>query len=252
MQDEAATGDMWFAARTGGVDTKAIYIQRSSTNVGVGTQTAPTRPLDVNGTQRHRGIAAPAISEANSGTLYFDSALSKYQVSMNGSAYVDLVGSGGVTGSGVANKLTYWTAATNLTDEPNITLGGTYTLDVNGDINLTSVTDSIRSNGLVILRANAALGILSVGGGNTTLVPGDTAVGYTALASVTGAGTGFNTAVGTQSCGGLTTPRSARDRCSERPQEVGTWRWVKPPEPRIRSVPITSFSGAPRTHRPGT
>ena len=100
------------------------------------------------GAMQTAGVGAPpAVSAANAGRIYFDSGLNKYRVSMNGSAYVDLVGSGGVTGSGIANKLAYWTSATNLVQESNVTLGGAYTLDVTGDINLTSPRTSSASAG---------------------------------------------------------------------------------------------------------
>ena len=41
-----------------------------------------------------RGMAAPAVSPASQGRIYFDSTANKYKVSQNGGAYADLVGGG--------------------------------------------------------------------------------------------------------------------------------------------------------------
>ena len=155
----------------------------------------PTRELDIAGVQRQRGIAAPPVSELGSGTIYFDTALNKYRVSLNGGAYVDLVGSAGLTGSGVAGKLAYWTAATTMTDEPNITLGGTYTLDVNGDLNLDTSANIIRVAGLPVLQADNANNNISVGSNAGGIAPasGSTAVGVQALQACSGAD---NTGIG--------------------------------------------------------
>jgi hypothetical protein len=43
------------------------------------------------------GIAAPALSPAGSGRIYFDSTSNTFKVSQNAGAYVDMVGGGGVT-----------------------------------------------------------------------------------------------------------------------------------------------------------
>jgi hypothetical protein len=63
------------------------------------------------------GIASPGVSAAGHGRLYFDAASNKLMVSENGSPFINLVGaSGGVSGSGTANKLPLWTAGTTLAD----------------------------------------------------------------------------------------------------------------------------------------
>lgn len=175
-------------------------------NLGVRTM-APTRVLDVNGEQRHRGIAAPAVSEANSGLIYFDSALNRYRVSMNTGAFVDLVGSAGLTGTGVATKLGYWTNATNLdslanlyADAVNHRLGvkvavPAYQIDCDGDINQTT-GGVLRTNGERVFQSSLADAAVAVGqnvlGGTTNT--DSTAVGIGAAQHLT-AGTG-NTAVG--------------------------------------------------------
>ncbi|MFN9067284.1 MAG: beta strand repeat-containing protein, partial [Bdellovibrionales bacterium] len=62
-------------------------------NVGIGT-TAPSSILDVAGALTVREMAAPALSSADQGRIYFDSIENKFKVSENGGAYVDLVGGG--------------------------------------------------------------------------------------------------------------------------------------------------------------
>ncbi len=62
-------------------------------NVGIGT-TAPSTALDLNGAQTFRGMAAPAVSPAGQGRMYFDTTANKFKVSQNGGAYADLVGGG--------------------------------------------------------------------------------------------------------------------------------------------------------------
>lgn len=73
--------------------------------VGIGTP-LPTNTLDVNGGVIMRSsvtvaqIAAPAVSAANTGALYFDSTSKKFFVSENGGAYTALLGgAGGASGS---------------------------------------------------------------------------------------------------------------------------------------------------------
>jgi hypothetical protein len=173
-----------------------LLLQPEGGNVGISTSaSAPTRTLDLRGVERLRGIAAPAVSEGNSATLYFDTATNHARISENGGPYVNILGSGGLTGTGVATKLAYWTSATNVTDEPNITLGGAYTLDVNGDINLSSATSVIRQGGIAVFSADGTMvGTIAIGGNNgATLGIASTAVGVGALSVATGVN---NTALG--------------------------------------------------------
>ena len=64
----------------------------STGNVGIGT-TSPATKLDVGGAFSLRGMAAPAVSSAGQGRIYFDSTANKYKVSQNGGAYADLISS---------------------------------------------------------------------------------------------------------------------------------------------------------------
>ncbi|MEK9145005.1 MAG: hypothetical protein AAB339_05290, partial [Elusimicrobiota bacterium] len=63
-------------------------------NTGLGT-TAPGERLDVNGAMVLRGMAAPALSSAGQGKLYFNSATNKLQISEAGAAFVNLIGGAG-------------------------------------------------------------------------------------------------------------------------------------------------------------
>jgi hypothetical protein len=176
--------------------------------VGLNTTTAPTRHLDLNGVQRWRGQAAPAVSEANSGTIYFDSATNKLKASLNGSAYVDVIGSGGLTGSGSTGRVAYWDSVTSVAsptaiyvDAVNNRLGinnaiPAYDLDVTGDVNVD--TGIYRYLGSVALAFDTFTGRSWVACGGLVLPAtglSSTVVGYGAGTSATGAGL---TAVGTQ------------------------------------------------------
>lgn len=170
---------------------------------GVGTPT-PSRTLDVNGVQRWRGVAAPAVSEANSGTMYFDSATNTLKASLNGSAYVNVIGSGGLTGSGANTRIAYWDLPTDLTaptdiyvDGPNNRLGikvfPLYELDVNGDINIAAGS-FIRVGSQKAISVETGIGNVQIGTIGVA-VPGlsNTSVGHGALLNNTG---DRNTALG--------------------------------------------------------
>ncbi|NBU58525.1 MAG: hypothetical protein EBS23_01860 [Betaproteobacteria bacterium] len=63
-------------------------------NVGIAT-TGPGYRLDLNGAQAFRGMAAPGVSPAGQGVIYFDSTSNTFKVSQNGGAFADLLGGGG-------------------------------------------------------------------------------------------------------------------------------------------------------------
>lgn len=62
----------------------------TSGDVGIGT-TSPSSALDLNGATTTRAMAAPAISSAGQGRIYFDSTSNTFKVSENGGAYSNLV-----------------------------------------------------------------------------------------------------------------------------------------------------------------
>jgi hypothetical protein len=68
-------------------------------NVGIGT-TSPSEKLDINGATNSIGIAAPALSAAGEGKIYFDSTSNTFKVSENNGAFIDLL-SGGSSNSNI-------------------------------------------------------------------------------------------------------------------------------------------------------
>lgn len=55
---------------------------------------------------RFQGAAAPAVSGANEGSIYYDLADNQFKVSQNGGAYANLI-----SGTGVASQVSYWSSA---------------------------------------------------------------------------------------------------------------------------------------------
>lgn len=75
-------------------DGSTLFTLDSSGNVGIGTD-PPGSKIDINGDLNQRGIAAPALSPADQGRIYFDSTAKKFKASENGGAYVNLIGAPG-------------------------------------------------------------------------------------------------------------------------------------------------------------
>ena len=70
--------------------------------------------LNANGPFSLGGVAAPAVAPAGQGRIFFDIGTNKFRISENGGAFVDMVGSNGVSGSGAVNSLPLWSAGTTL------------------------------------------------------------------------------------------------------------------------------------------
>ena len=90
----------------------------TSGNMGIGTN-APSSKLDVSGALTMRGMAAPSLSGAGQGRIYFDSVANKFKVSENGGAYVDLLGAGT---SGFVNDGNSFGAAATIGTNDNFAL----------------------------------------------------------------------------------------------------------------------------------
>lgn len=107
----------------------ANYLQNSLTqqaaanfNIsGSGTSSA----FNVNGPLTFGNVAAPGVAPGGQSRFYFDTATNKLKISENGGAYVNLVGASGVSGSGTANRIPFWSAGTTLGDS-NIFQSGTH------------------------------------------------------------------------------------------------------------------------------
>ncbi len=94
----------------------------ASLNIG---GNATVGSMDVNGPVSIAAIAKPGTAPAGQGRIYFDSTASKIKVSENGGAFVDLVGAGGVSGSGTADAIPLWSAGTTLGNSLISQVGGT-------------------------------------------------------------------------------------------------------------------------------
>ena len=99
------------AKRACAAATVASSSCETSSAAGVGIYAAGAQlSLDTAGAWQSRGVAAPALAPAGQGRIYFDNASNKFRVSENGLAYVDLLGSGGLTGSGSPSQVAFFTS----------------------------------------------------------------------------------------------------------------------------------------------
>lgn len=226
------------ATAAGGVVT-GTKMTVAGEGVGINT-TTPTRDLDLNGVQKFEAVAPPALSDPNSATVYYDGASDTLKCSLNGGAYVDVIGSGGLTGSGTATKLAYWTGATNLNGAADIRIDPVnsyvgikvtplYEFDVNGDINI-ALTKGLRLGGAMLLTGRAFTG--GVGGfialgngisatpGQYTVIVGDQAAPSSTgdHNTIVGSDTSFNLTTGSENVflgynGGVTCTTGNRNIC---------------------------------------
>lgn len=137
-------------------------------SVGVGTN-APNTALDLNGALSFRGIAAPAVSVAGQGRIYFDSTSNTFKVSQHNGAYVDLVGAGGgVTSVGLALP-----AEITVSNSPVITTGSLTGAWANQTTNKVFASPN-GSTGTPTFRAlvNADLPVIDIAHGGTGLAIG--------------------------------------------------------------------------------
>ncbi|MFN0277174.1 MAG: hypothetical protein ACKVRN_01090 [Pyrinomonadaceae bacterium] len=178
--------------------------QQPSSNFNV-SGSGTVGSLTTSGAATFGGIAAPASAPTGQGRLYFDSASSKFKVSQNGGAFVDLVGSGGLTGSGAANTIPMFSTATSVGNSAMSQLGGhigiglanpTAKLDLFGTGwgSVQRITESTTGNSLVF----------QSGAGNNMKVTGynyNTATAVPLFLSVDGANTIMNSGGGSVGIG---------------------------------------------------
>jgi hypothetical protein len=93
------TGDDATGSYTFDTDTLFIDADNHVIGMGIGSD-APGTLLDMEGALTIRGIAAPSVSTAGQGIIYFDSTANTFKMSENGGAYKDIYGG-------------YWTANGN-------------------------------------------------------------------------------------------------------------------------------------------
>lgn len=87
--------------------------QQAASNFNVsGSGTVGT--FNANGAATFGGVGSPANAPAGQGRVYFDSGTNKFRISESGGAFINLVGSGAVSGTGTVGAIPFWSAATTL------------------------------------------------------------------------------------------------------------------------------------------
>lgn len=125
----AANIDVRMAGQT---QANLFFLDASTDHIGLANN-SPSSLLDLAGALTVRGMVAPAVSPATQGRLYFDSGTNKWRISENGAAYVDLLSSGTITGTGVNNQIAVWSGASSLDGGTTFTWdSGTAALSVDG------------------------------------------------------------------------------------------------------------------------
>ncbi len=100
--------------------------------------TGPTTRVDINGAITQRGMAAPAVSAAGQGRIYFDSTANVFRVSQNGGAYTNLVGGGsGDVSNGGNSFAAAMTLGTNDNNSLNIETNGSTKMVIGPDGQMT-------------------------------------------------------------------------------------------------------------------
>jgi trimeric autotransporter adhesin len=161
-------------------------------NVGIGTS-APSTGLDLNGALSLRGIAAPAVSVAGQGRIYFDSTANKFLFSENAGAYKNLGSFSSTSGASAANTIDNtnyaqaWDWSTATTQNPMSMTGNALT--TGSLLNLTSSSASLNSTNGLLYVANTSAGTSgavariqsnsTVGSGLTVLANGNVGIGTT-------------------------------------------------------------------------
>jgi hypothetical protein len=144
----------------------------STGEIGIGNAN-PATALDVTGAVSQRGMAAPALSPAGQGKIYFDSTSNKFRVSQNGGAFVDMIaatngtvtdvaaGTGLNVGAGPGGNITS-TGTLNV----NVGTGANQIVQLDGTAKLPAVDGSALTN-LNPAALSSALPIANGGTGQT-------------------------------------------------------------------------------------
>jgi hypothetical protein len=135
----------------------ASGVYESGGNVGIGT-TSPNTALDINGAESMRGMAAPAVSAAGQGRIYFDSTSNTYRVSQNGGSYTNLIG------GGAAGSLSGLTAATGTNTIDNLLNAQTWNWSTATTQNPVSINADALTTGSILNLATSSASVNSTSG----------------------------------------------------------------------------------------
>lgn len=117
---------VWGSQFDGGVSATENMRLKGGGELGLGVSD-PATTVDMSGALTQRGVSSPGLSPAGQGIIYFDSALNKFRASENNGAFVDLIGGGGggIGGGGTAGQVAFFTSATDIASESNLTYDDT-------------------------------------------------------------------------------------------------------------------------------
>jgi hypothetical protein len=193
IRTHATAGSRYGAIEVDDAGTKRnLALQPSGGNIGIGNS-SPTTVLDISGAITQRGMAAPAVSAAGQGRIYFDSTSNKFRASENGAAYADLVGGGGgaTTLDGLTDAVTDYATTYNMYLGSGV--GATTTSGTNNTALGAQALENVTTAGNTVAIGNQSLQNLTTGISNvaigresmnqTTTGAYNTAVGMYVLAS---------------------------------------------------------------------
>ncbi len=166
------------------VAQRALVINPEGGNVGIGT-TSPSTALDINGAVSQRGMAAPVVSNAGEGRIYFDSTANKFKISENAGAFVDLVGSGGsMSGTTTSTKTELGTSATAAGSNA-AAVGGSATASGSSSsaVGASSTASGVSATALGASSTASATNSVAIGNSSQASQTGSLAIGVSAQAS---------------------------------------------------------------------
>jgi hypothetical protein len=163
--------------------TAGLTILNSNNNVGIGN-TSPGTALDISGAVTERGMAAPAVSSAGQGVMYFDSSSNTFKISQNGSVYSNILTAAtggtitGVTaGTGLTGGGTSGTVTLNIGTVPVANGGTGQTTYTDGQLLIGNTTGNTLSkatltagSGISVTNGNGSITIAATNNGTVTSV----------------------------------------------------------------------------------